>query len=123
MATLRRALEVIQGTEYRERFTAFLDTDKTVVADVTDFDMQLVIRRRAFQGSPEISRASTLDSRITNGADEGWFEIVIPAQVTSVWPDGSFYYWLNVWPHDNQRATTCWLHGPFKILPGVEVVV
>jgi len=122
MATLRRPLEVIQGTEYRERYTAFFDEAKTDPADVTDFDAQLLVRRRQFRGSPEITRASTLDGRISNGGTDGFFEVNISGGDTMDWPEGDFYYWFNVWPIGNNGAGSCWLRGPFKILPGVEVV-
>lgn len=121
MTTLRLPLEVVQGTEFRRRFRAYSDFDKTLPVDFTDTAVMLVCRRRQWIGAPELFRASTDDGRIVNGGSEGWFDVVVPASGTVGLPDGDFYYWLTLWPESNSEQAACWLRGPLKVLPGVEV--
>ena len=121
MTTLRLPLEIVQGAEFRRRFRAYGDMAKTEPIDYTEYDMLFVVRRRQWIDAPEITRASTLDARITNGGDEGWFEVGIDGFTTRDLPDGDFYYWLMVWPTGHENLAANWLRGPCKVLPGVEI--
>jgi hypothetical protein len=112
-------LEIIQGTEFRRRFRAYADMDKTTAIDFTDYSIELTCRARQWNQSPIIVTATTGNGRIVNGALSGYFDVVIGASVTSGLEDGDYYYWLVLYPTGFQDMSALWLQGPLKVLPGV----
>lgn len=124
MATLRVPLDATQGTEFARRFAAFSavgpDGPEGIV-DLTDFSMEFVVRQRQFTGASELLRASTSNGLIVNSGVFGYFDVQVPAELMG-FDDGDFFYWLLVWPNADESLTECWCRGPFKMLPGADVI-
>src|SRR4029079_11181805 len=86
--------EIIQGTEFRRRFRAYGDMDKTLPIDFTGFEIELTCRTGQWIGAPGVVSATTGNGRISNAEEDGYFDVVIGAGVTAGLEDGDYYYWL-----------------------------